>query len=268
MAHTQINNLSLYYEWHGQPGAFPVVCVNGLLADTTGWAFQVPVLAQHFHVLLYDCRGQGQSDKPPGPYALHNHLTDLVGLLDALQVPRCHIVGLSNGGAIALALAARHPERVARLVVADTVAQTDAVMLAKLQSWLAALEQGGPRLRFDVATPWVWGRTFLAANAELLATLRDKAATANPAAVRALIAGAIFEDDSTLQAQLATIQAPALVMVGEDDLLTPPSYARAIAAALPNARALVVPDAGHALPIEQPTLFNAVAQAFLQEYAR
>lgn len=265
MPYHNINTIRIYYEWHGAPDAFPVIFINGLLSDTNSWVFQRPVFAEHFRVLLYDCRGQGQSDKPAGPYSTALHAQDLLALLDGLQIPQAHIVGLSNGGTIAMHLAAHHPERVARLVLADTFAYTDSLMESKLQSWLQALEAGGLLLRFDIATPWIWGRTFLATNRALLDTMRSSAAQANPDAVRALISSGKGYD---IRDHLKSVQAPALVLVGEEDVLTPPWYAREVAAALPDAQLVVVPQAGHAITLEQADIFNALVLTFLQKHAQ
>ncbi len=262
MQQQKINGITVYYEQHGPHVAFPLVFINGLLADTTGWALQVPAFADYFHVVLYDCRGQGQSDKPPGPYSSALHAQDLLSLLDRLDIQRAHFVGLSNGGSVAMHLAVQHPERIARLVLADTFAYTDAIMQAKLQSWLTALEVGGPGIRFDIATPWVWGRTFLAYNQHLLVPLREKAAQADPEPIQTLIEGALLFD---IRDDLHAIQAPTLIFVGEEDILTPPWYARELAYAIPNARLCIVPQAGHALPIEQPAMFNALTRSFLNE---
>lgn len=260
MPYQNVNGVALYYEWHGNDGAFPLVCINGVLADTTGWLFQIPSWTEHFRVLVYDCRGQGQSDKPAGPYLVEEHAQDLVALLDALQVQQAHIVGVSNGGTIALHLAAMYPERVTRLVLSSTYALADVVIQAALESWRLALEQGGLGLRFDVAVPWVWGPVFLSNSSHILSTLREKAVQADADAVRALIDGAQLCDPSSV---VARVQSPALVLVGEDDVLTPPRCARMLAGMLSHAELVVVPLAGHALPIERPSVFNALAQAFL-----
>jgi 3-oxoadipate enol-lactonase len=262
MPYQSVNRIQLYYEWHGDAAAFPLVLINGLLADTTGWMFQTEPYATHFRLLLYDCRGQGQSATPPGPYPTDQHAQDLVALLDALGVQQTHLVGLSNGGAVAMTVAATYPERVARLVVADSYAHSDLLIHAKLTSWLQALEHGGLSLRFDVATPWVWGQTFLAANRHLLAPLREKAASTDAEAVRGLLSGAL---DYDIRDQLGAIRAPTMVLVGEEDLLTPPWYAREICTAIDGAQLCVIPQAGHALPIERPALFNALTLDFLND---
>jgi 3-oxoadipate enol-lactonase len=137
-------------------------------------------------------------------------------------------------------------------------------MRAKLESWLASIDAGGPDLRFSVGTPWVWGRTFMEQNADLLARLRERTKMTDPEAARSLISGTLVYD---LRARLPEIKVPTLVMVGEEDVLTPPWYARELAEHIPDTQFVVVPQAGHALTIEQPAIVNALALTFLRNLA-
>lgn len=260
MPYQQVGNITLYYEWHGNEQAPPLVCINGLLADTTSWALQLPDLGAHFRILLYDCRGQGKSDAPADDYTPAQHVADLLGLLDALQVPAAHLVGLSHGGTIAMQVAIAHPERVDRLVLANTFAVTDPAMTLKMHSWLAALDCGGVLLRFDVAQPWMWGPDFLREHGDTLASLREIARQGNPETVRSLINGVMGYD---IRPDLGRIRASTLVLVGEHDLLTPPSAAKTIANGIPDAQLFIIPRAGHVLTIERAPIFNALVQTFL-----
>lgn len=261
MPYHTINDIQLYYEWHGPEDAFPLVCINGLLSDTTSWGLQVPAFSQAFRVLLYDCRGQGRSDKPPGPYPQAIHVADLIGLLDALNIPQAHLVGLSNGGTVAMCFTLDYPERVARLVLIDTFAHMDPVMQQKLHTWLLALDLGGSVARFDVAHPWVWGQRFIAKRPDMLAAMREKAHAADPQAIRGMIEGTMEYD---IRHRLSAIAAPTLVLVGAEDVLTPPWFSHELATHIPDARLITVPDAGHALTVEAPGVVNALALSFLR----
>jgi 3-oxoadipate enol-lactonase len=264
MPYQQVGELQMYYEWHGADDAFPVVCINGLLMDTTSWAYQVPALSAHFRVLTYDCRGQGRSDKPAGSYPQALHASDLRGLLDALGVERAHIIGLSNGGTVAMNFTLDNPAMVERLILIDTFAYADALMRAKLQSWLDSIDAGGPDLRFSVGSPWVWGRSFMGQNADLLERLRERTKMTDPEAARSLISGTLVYD---LRERLPEIKASTLVMVGEEDVLTPTWYSRELAEHIPDTQMVVVPQAGHALTIERPAIVNALVLTFLQNLA-
>jgi 3-oxoadipate enol-lactonase len=260
MPHQTVNDIQLYYELHGPDNAHPVVLVNGLLSDTTSWAYQIPVLAQHFRVLTYDCRGQGQSDKPAGPYSQELHARDLAGLLRVLGIRKTHLFGISNGGTVAMTLALNYPDYVERLVLVDTFAYADVAMQAKLRSWLVALETGGPIMRFDVASPWVWGRDFIADNRAIMEELRSRAESAQVAA-QTLIEGTLEYD---IRHRLHQISVPTLVLVGAEDVLTPPWYSQQVADLIPDTRMFVLPRVGHVATIEAPGTVNALALAFLR----
>lgn len=261
MAYAQINGLNLFYEWHGASHAPAIVFVNGLLTDTSSW---MPIVSHfdRYHCLLYDCRGQGLSDKPDAPHTTAQHAGDLVALLNALQIEQAAIIGLSNGGAAALRVAAEQPERVAALVVSGAYAQVDGALRAKLTSWISAMDAGGSALRFDVATPWVWGETFLNHQYKRLLAFREKGAGLPTSHAHNLIQGALEYDVFNL---LPRITAPTLVIVGEEDVLTPPKQARAFAAHIPNARVEVMPNAGHAAALEQPDNFATLARSWIDQ---
>ena len=259
MPKIQINDIELYYEFKGNPDGRTLVFVNGLLTDTSSWNGHLPFFAERYHCLVYDCRGQGQSDKPNHVYETAMHAADLAGLVDALGIDRAHFIGLSNGGAAVLDYAATHPERVNALVVSGAYAYVDTITRVKLTSWVKAMEYGGSPLRFDVATPWVWGAEFLETHYEALLPYREKGVNLPIAPVANLVRGAMEHD---VRALLPGITAPTLVVVGEDDLLTPPKMARAIAEAAPHGELRVLRDLGHAAALEDVPGFCQVALEF------
>lgn len=255
-----VNDITLYYEWHGNPDGPVVVFVNGLLTDLGSWAGHLPFFTERYHCLVYDCRGQGQSSKPDQVYETQLHTADLAALVAALDIPRAAVVGLSNGGAAALGFAAAAPERVWALVVAGAYAHVDTILRAKLTSWVRAMEAGGSPVRFDVALPWVWGGGYLEQNYEGLQGYREKGVNLPIAPARNLIAGAMVHD---CRAALSRITAPTLVVVGEEDVLTPPKLARAIAEGVPHGELAIMPGLGHAAALEQVEAFSRLAAAFL-----
>ncbi len=255
--------IAVHYEWNGPDDAPVVVFVNGLLTDLSSWNAHLPFF-EGFRCLRWDCRGQGASDTPvQEAYPVAEHARDQVALLDALGLREpVALVGLSNGGAAALRVAAEHPERVAALVVSGAYAAVDRALEVKLRSWIAAMESGGGGLRFDVATPWVWGGRFLAEHWESLLSYRERGLALDVDVARRLIAGAM--EHALSPAQLGRIRAPTLVTVGEEDLLTPPALARAIATAVPLARLEVMEGLGHAAALEDVEAFGRMARRFVE----
>ena len=202
-----------------------------------------------YRVLRLDGRGQGESPKPEGIYEPVVQLADLLSLLDELDWPPSHVVGISNGGCLALSLGERAPERVLSLAAAGCYHRVDALLRLKLASWLRAHEVGGPQHRFDVAAPWIWSEQALQRHGQMTAAYRTRAESHPNRAVRGLILGAC-----RFRIGLDRIKAPTLLLTGNRDLLTPPFLMKAMAARLPRGRFIAVPGA-HASLLEQPSYF-------------
>jgi 3-oxoadipate enol-lactonase len=259
-----INGIQLFYEWKGNAAGPPLVFVNGLLTDTTSWNAHLPYYADHYHCLVYDCRGQGQSDQPDQVYETHQHAADLAALVAALDLRDAYYIGLSNGGAAVLEFAADHPERVAALAVAGAYAHVDTILKVKLTSWVRAMEAGGSPVRFDVALPWVWGGDFLDQQYEVLLTIREKGMNLPLGPATNLIQGAMVHD---IRARLPHIQAPTLVVVGEEDVLTPPKLAQYIADHVPGGQLHIMPGRGHAAALEDAAGFSRIVNTFFAQVA-
>ena len=264
MPTTRVNGIDLHYKRGGQENGEVIVFINGLTMDTTAWRDAAHHLEDTYCTVRYDCRGQGESEKPEGPYAPQQHKEDLLALLAALELEEVHLVGLSNGGIIAsLAAAELGAERVKTLTVVDSFSRMDKVMRSILRGWKAAVEAGGSGLRFDVATPWVWGHTFMNQHADDIASYRDKAAAADAAVIGYLIDGlASFE--SSL-AEVGRYDGPLLAVVGEEDILTPKRYGEETVKAAKRGKLAVLERAGHAAPIERPKEVADLLRDFLAQ---
>jgi len=257
------NGVKLYYEDSGTGSA--VVFINGIWQDTASWTAAVRDMEGGFRCITYDCRGQGQSDKPAdGPYAPELHASDLLALLDELGVERSHLVGLSNGGIIALHFARLWPERVGKLVLADTFTHLDGVQQAMFRSWRVALADGGGKARFFVGLPWVWSPRSLETKLDDIVAMLPKAERLPVVSSYHLIDGALTHD---ARGWLRDIHTPALVINGELDLMVPHYRADELRAALPDARLVVIEGGAHAAWLEQPAAFNAAIIEFLSEAA-
>ena len=253
--------MRLYSRIDGPEGGMPLVLINGLFAASTSWDAVMPSFAD-CRVLRYDGRGQGRSDQPSGVYDLDTLLDDLEALLQQLHWPPSFFLGISNGGCVALGLAARNPGRVLGVVAADCNDRVSPLLRLKINSWIRAHEVGGPEHRFDVATPWIWGEAVLTANPELVEYYRKKACQLDSNAVLGLLQGAL-----THHIDLERIQAPTLYMVGEEDLLTPPFSMRAMCRQTKGSTLKIVPG-GHACLLEQPNLVGDIALPFMAEVHR
>lgn len=266
MPQIDAGGLSMNYQWQGPEEGPVLVLINGLLTDLTSWNAHLPALTQHFRVLTYDCRGQGGTEKPEtGPYTPLLHARDLEALLDGMGVAQAALLGVSSGGCIALQFAVCHPGRVTALVVANAYGRADTALQVKLNSWASAMRSGGGPMRFDVATPWVWGASFLNRNFEALRPFRDKATGLAPHAVLHLIEGAMEHD---VLVETASLTCPTLLLAGDEDVLTPLSYLYELQRRIAGSRVLMLEQAGHAMFLEQAARFATVSEEFLTQAVR
>lgn len=251
----------LYYEIHGPERAPVLVLNNGILMNAAGsWALQTADLAERYRVLLYDCRGQGQSDHPEAPYSMAGHADDLSALLAEIGIGAAHILGLSYGGEVAQAFALAHPEKVRSLILADTVSEVGPELRLTIAGWKAAALTGDADLLFLVTAPWNFSPAFIASRADLLAVARARYQDVDLAAF-ARLCDAFFEVDFTRE--LGRVEAPACVIVGGADRLKGLDYAERIHRAMAGSRLHVLPGAGHASCLESPAAFNQAVLGFL-----
>ena len=261
----QANGQELYYELHGEGP--PLVLVMGIGYDSSLWTLaQVPVLSTQFQVILVDNRDAGRSSKARQPYTIADMADDLAGLLDALGIQRSHLLGLSMGGMIAQEFALRHGDRLDRLVLAGTGAAParSAVDPIQIWSWVKANDAtgevfGGQQFVSLFSTAFLRNHEAVRDTAELLAS--------NPYPMSPEAYGRQADAYRQFDAldRLAAITAPTLVVVGEQDLLTPPWIVREVAEAIPGARFEVIRGDGssHLVPIERPDEFNRLVLNFL-----
>ncbi len=258
-----INGVRLAYRERGRRHGTALLLIHGFPLDSRLWDAQLRGLAPWVRVIAPDLRGSGRSEVPPGPYTMDQHADDLAGLLDHLGVRRAIVGGLSMGGYIAFAFWRRYPERVRALILADTKAEPDSPQArAGRDAAAARVGEIGPAAYAQEMLP----RLLAPASLENLRvreqTLRILAAQPAEGIVAAL-GGLRDRPDS--RPTLPGITVPVLVLVGEDDALTPPTDARAMAAAIPRAQTVLVPRAGHLSPLENARRVNAALRQFIEQ---
>jgi 3-oxoadipate enol-lactonase len=257
----QANGIGIYCEWHGAPDAPVLVLNNGILMNAAAsWVPQTAAFAASHRVLQYDCRGQGQSDHPPGPYSMTRHADDLAALLDAVGVQRAHMLGISYGGEVSQAFALRHRERVLSLVLADTVSEVGQELRLIVEGWKAAALSGDADLFYLVTAPWNFSPAFIAQHPALMAAARERYRSLDLPAV-ARLCDAFLDVDFT--DELRHLDAPACVIVGDRDLLKGPRYAAILQEAIRGSCLHVLAGAGHAASWEAAAEFNRVVLDFL-----
>lgn len=213
MPYFRRSDIRLRYRIDG--GSPPVLVIGGHMQPLDSWALQVRDMKNHFRVVRFDNRGTGLSDAPAGPYSMEQMAEDAVALLDHLRIRKAHVVGVSMGGMIAQHLALLHPERVNRMVLISTNAGFTRPEFHSMLRWLA---------HSPAADRWPL-RGFMGQ------------------------LGAIAEHDT--RDRLKRIRAPTLVMVGQNDRLTPVRYAEELAGGIPGADLVVVPGTTHLMIVRR-----------------
>jgi 3-oxoadipate enol-lactonase len=239
-----------------------VTLVTGIANDLTMWDGQMPVLEPRFRVLRYDLRGHGGTRPAAGEYTVDQLVQDLVALLDSQKIQRTSLVGLGLGGALAQAFAIRHPQRVDRLMPCCCRAQMVPDFAAMWHKLRDAVRQDGLESIVEQTVQRWFSEDFKAAHPDVL----DK--------VRAMIRRTTFEGYMGVtaaflglaeEARLREIKAPTLYVSGADDKLGgPPALMAGLAAKVPGARHVSVPNAAHIANIQNPEGFNQVLEAFLK----
>lgn len=261
-----VNGVRLACRERGRGRPITLLLIHGFPLDHRMWDAQAVGLADQARVIAPDLRGFGRSAAAvAGPLTMDQHADDLAGLLDALKIGRAVVAGLSMGGYIALAFWRRHRARVQALVLADTRAEADAPPAqANRDAAAAKVRATGVAAIVEDMLPRLLAPANLA-RPRLADRLRAMMMEQPAEMVIAALAGLRDRPDS--RPTLPTIAAPTLVLVGEHDALTPPADATALAAAIPTARLVVIPAAGHMSPLENPRAVNAALRVFLRELA-
>lgn len=223
---------------------------------------QVPALEPHYRILAPDVRGHGRSPKPSGPYSITEMTNDVVAVMDELEIESAHVAGLSMGGAIAQQLAISHPQRVKSLMLVNTFAKVRPAGLSGLQRFFLrvwALQFGTMR---DLGEPVIYGLFPKPEHEEVRRIGLERFLSNNTSKqVYWSVMRAVVNFDS--RRHLAKITAPTLVVAGDRDRTVPMLCKQELAQGIPNARLVVIPDSGHATPIDQSEKFNEVMLEFL-----
>jgi 3-oxoadipate enol-lactonase len=263
MATITANGIEMYY---AQSGEGPhLVLIMGLGAHAGAWALNAPAFAKHFRVTVFDNRGAGRTEAPDEPYSMGQMGDDTAALMDALGIASAHVLGASMGGMVAQELAIRHPEKVERLVIACSRARTGelrrTVAVAQRALWEAGIPAESIRA---IQSPWGSTSAVLQDEGLTLQNLALAAKDPHPIAKHAYLRqlDAVLAHD-TLD-RLHRITAETLVLVGAEDILTPPSESEELARHIPNARMQILPRGGHGFSGEYAPQFNAAALAFLR----
>ena len=228
MPKAKVNGIETFYEVTGN--GYPLVFIHGGDLESSSWNSQVACFSQSYKVITYDIRGHGQSQIPELNYSISECVEDLYQLLDLLAIDQAFLVGLSMGGYITLSFTLKYPERVAGIILEGS----NSGKVTESQKRMSKNKVARMRKeRSEKAIKFI------------------KAHEAN-----------VNRPDLTIR--LAEIQKPALIIVGDKDVITPSYISETMHKELANSRLVVLPNCGHRCHEEQPDTFNSIVSDFLK----
>lgn len=241
----------------------PILFVHGFPLDRTMWREQATDLSRDFRCIVPDLRGFGQSIVTEGKVTMEQFADDLAALLDALSITEPVVLcGLSMGGYVAWQFVRRHAARLKALILCDTRAAPDSTEAAAGRLRLADdVISWGPEVAVKAMLPRLIAPGFKVRESSWIEEVRQVMLATNSHGIAAASRGMAERADA--RPWLATIEFPTLVLVGEQDVISPPAEMSEIAAALPHAIFRVIPDAGHLAPLENPQPVNEAIRTFL-----
>jgi pimeloyl-ACP methyl ester carboxylesterase len=238
----------------------PLVLLHAFPLDRGMWKPQLAALAEAARVVALDLPGFGES--PPAAFSIEGVADVVAEFLAVRAIPKAVVCGLSMGGYVALALARKHPDALAGLILADTRAGVDdRTAKANRTKSIALVEEKGSAALFETMAPKVLSELTHTAKPEVVE--RAKSIAAKQAAASVIAALAALRDRPDANPGLKAIAVPTLVLVGEYDAVTPPLAAANLSAQIRRSTLLHIPGAGHLSNVENPDAFNAAVCGFV-----
>ena len=242
----------------------PLVLLHPFPLNANYWAPQLAAAPGGWRLLAPDFRGfgtQGEGDTPAA--SLDDYARDVVSMLDTRQIDRAVIAGVSMGGYVAFAMLRLAPERISALVLANTRMDADPPETRTARQAMLDLVARDGSAGIAGNMPKLLGATTERERPELVARLRAEIAGAPPKGIEAAIRAMMTRPDSSATA--GAIGVPALIVSGDEDVLTPPALQQAMHALIPGSVHETIAGAGHLASFERPEAFNPILRRFLHD---
>jgi 3-oxoadipate enol-lactonase len=257
---------SIAYQEHGPAGKIPVVFIHGFPFSQDIWRPQVDALKGVYRLVTYDNRGHGQTSVGDGQYLIEFFVDDLIALLDHLKISKAILCGLSMGGYIALRTVERNPDRVHALVLCDTRSEADPNEgKLKRAATIKVVKEKGVPVFVEGFLPLIFTKGNIADRISAIETIRQLMLNNSVLGICGTLLALAGRTDTT--AALANIKVPTLIMVGDQDPITPIAASQAMHKAVVGSELQVIPNASHLSNLENAAVFNQHLLAFLRKVA-
>ncbi|MBG1269317.1 alpha/beta fold hydrolase [Nostoc sp. WHI] len=263
MPKVQINGIDLFYDIKGK--GEPLLLIAGFLCDHAYWSLIMPSLISQYQVIRLDNRGMGRSSAPESPYNLKQMASDVAALLDHIAIDKVHLAGHSMGGQIAQEVVLAHPEKVQSLMLLSCLAKGDGLFNSIIETWGDLPGNVNLKLYEKVVLPWIFTDTFYSIPGMIEGLIEFAIRNPFSPATHSLYhhSRAMLDCDTTNRLQ--QIHCPTLVLVGKQDILTPPKFSQQLAQGIPNAELVVLDRGGHGFLIESPDTVVSAMLNFLRK---
>lgn len=257
-----INNLLVSYTDEGQHGSHVIIFIHGFPFNKSMWNLQVEPLKDNYRLIMYDIRGHGNSDAGNEDFSIDLFASDLISLMDALKIDKAILCGLSMGGYIALNAIGKYQERFDALVLSDTqcIADTPEAKGKRMKA-IESIRKTGVEKYAGESIKNLFASESFTTKTKQIADVREMILkTSEQSLCSTLLALSVRKETCNI---LPEIKVPVLVMVGNEDQITPPDAARFIHERIEGSLLKIIDHAGHLSNLENPDEFNIQLKKFI-----
>lgn len=257
------NGINIHYEKSGS--GEPLILISGYCCDHTLWNDVAPHLANHFEVIAFDNRGAGYTQSPDVPNSIELMAQDTAAFIEALKLPQAYLVGHSMGGAIALRTAFDIPQKLKKIVAANTSVKFSPITLMNFEFFLGLRLDGVKLERMAQGIlPWIYSNTFLSNKQNVIDSIKETMENPKPQTYEAQKeqANALIKHDATHWYK--QIKVPTLIIGGNEDLIAPLSHSHELQEGIPGSKLHVFEKIGHMPNVEKPREFSQAVIDFLR----
>jgi 3-oxoadipate enol-lactonase len=256
---------STFVQEQGDPTGLPVVFIHGFPFSHEMWKPQLEALPKSIRAIAYDVRGHGQADVGDGQYTIELFVDDLIAVLDHLKIERAVLCGLSMGGYVALRAAERNPGRVRGIVLADTRSEADGnEAKVKRTATLKGVKADGVQTFAGNFIKAVFAPETFQSNPQSIEFIKQLIVANSPIGICGTAIALAARTDTT--GALSSISVPTLILVGEQDALTPPAASQAVHEKISGSKLAILKRAAHMSNIENDVEFNTNLIKFLESF--
>jgi 3-oxoadipate enol-lactonase len=259
----KLKAINICYDDYGT-GDLPVIFIHGFPFDKSSWQPQISKLQESYRVIAYDQRGFGKSTADNSEFSMDLFADDLIDFMDALQIPKAIVCGLSMGGYILLNAVNRYPGRFQRIILADTQCNNDTPEgKEKRFKTIAQIEESGLKEFAEGFLKNVFTNESIEKNLPEVDQIR-KTVLATPVATITSALKALANRDETCRI-LGNIDIPTLILCGKDDVITPVAKSEFLKQGIKSSAFYVIDNAAHLSNLEQPEVFNKHISNFIKQ---